>query len=384
MRSIFLFTLTALLFFSCSNVEDKRALLKDLEQKRDDINKQIEKLRSELVVEANDANLIKKVIETRQIKHKPFLHFIKIQGTVESDNNIMIPAQASGVVKKIYVKEGQLVDKGKLMAELDGAIYESQIKELKTNLELATTVFKRQERLWNKNIGSEIQYLQAKTDKESLEQKLTTVEEQYRLTKIIAPISGNVDRILIKENEATAAGMGTIRVVQVSALKIRAKLSEVYQGSVKKGDSVGVEIPLLNKSFQSVVSAVSQVIDQNNRTFDVDVYVPKSLQDIKPNMIVKLLINNYRNPDALIVPLKAVQKTAESSFLFIAKKSQEASDGIWIAEKRFIKPGMYYNNMLEIKDGLQEGEYIIVSGFRDLADGEKVRLADKKMKTQIN
>ena len=355
-----------------------------MEEQRNDLDKQIIALRAELASESNDEVEIKKIVEISQINHAPFRHFVKIQGTVESDNNILIPAQASGVVKKIYVKEGQRVKKGQLLAELDAAIYESQIKELKTGLELATTLYNRQERLWNKKIGSEVQYLQAKTNKESLDQKLATVTEQYRLTKITAPIDGSVDRIIIKENEATAAGMGTIRIVGLSALKITAKLSEVYQERIKEGDSVTVEVPMLNQNFNSVVSAVAKVIDPNNRTFSIDVIVPRSGNDLKPNMLVRLSINDYSNMTALAVPLKSVQRTADASFLFVASKVEGSPDNVRIAEKRFVKPGLYFENKLEINSGLKDGEFVIVNGFNDLANNEKVRLANTDMKTTMN
>jgi len=384
MRSTLLITAITLLLFACGNDQDKQSELKKLEQQRDELNKQIEMLRAELAVESANHDEIKKVVEIRQINAQPFRHYVKIQGMVESDNNILIPAQASGIVKRIYVKEGQNVQKGKLLAELDGAIYESQIKELETNLELATSLFKRQERLWNKKIGSEVQYLQAKVNKESLQQKLVTVTEQYRLTKITAPIDGTVDRILIKENEAAAAGMGTIRVVKQSALKITAKLSEVYQGRIKEGDSVGVEVPLLNTSFNSTVFAVSQVIDPNSRTFVIEISVPKTQDILKPNMLVKLSINDYSNARALTVPLKAVQRTADASFLFVAKAANGNEDDVRVAEKRLVKPGLYYENRLEITSGLEDGEYIIVNGFSDLANEEKVRLAKTELKTTMN
>jgi len=384
MRSTLLLTAITLLLFACGSDLDKQAELKNLEQQRDKLSKQIEKLRAELSAESAKNVEIKKVVEIRQINASPFRHYVKIQGMVESDNNILIPAQASGIVKRIYVKEGQQVQKGRLLAELDGAIYESQIKELKTSLELATTLFTRQERLWNKKIGSEVQYLQAKVNKEGLEQRLATVTEQYRMTKISAPIDGSVDQILIKENEAAAAGMGTIRIVKQSALKITAKLSEVYQGRIHEGDSVGVEVPILNNTFTSIVSAVSQVIDPNSRTFIVEITVPKSQDNLKPNMLVRLSINDYSNANALTIPLKALQRTADASFLFVAKQAAGAEDDIRIAEKRFVKGGMYYENRLEITSGLTDGEFVIVNGFSDLANEEKVRLAKTDMNTTMN
>ena len=144
-----------------------------------------------------------------------------------------MPSQTSGVVKKIYVNEGDVVSAGQLLAELDGAVYERNIAELENSLQLATTIFERQQRLWDKKIGSEIQYLQAKNNKEGLEKKLATVREQYRMTKITAPISGTVDEVVIKEGEAAAAGFGAVRIVQLSALKIKQSYRKIiYRTSV--------------------------------------------------------------------------------------------------------------------------------------------------------
>lgn len=374
MKKIISLTLVTLVIIACG-AGDKQARLKELEKKRDNLNSEIETLRSELAVERIDNEEIKKVVQLELITPSIFNHFIKIQGTIESDNNILIPAQSSGVIKRIYVSEGAHVKKGQLLAELDGAIYERSIDELKTNLELATTMFERQDRLWNKKIGSEIQYLQAKTGKESLQQRLATVEEQYRLTKIISPIEGSVDQILIRENEATAAGFGTIRVVKLSELKITAKLSEVYLGSIKMGDSVKVEIPLLSRSFTSTVTSVAQVIDSKNRTFGIEIEVPKTEKNIKPNMLVKLDINDYSNEQSLTVPLRSIQKTADNTFLFIAKKPDDNKSDIWTVEKRIVEVGKFNNNMLEIVKGLHSGDYIVIAGHQDLADKQKVRLA---------
>lgn len=374
MKKISSFILITLLLIACGS-GDKQARLKELESQRDDLDKEIETLKSELQKSGSASEDVKKVVQIQQVLQSPFHHYIKIQGNVESDNNILIPAQSSGIVKKIYVSEGDIVKKGQLLAELDGAILESSIKELETNLELATTIFERQARLWNKNIGSEVQYLQAKAGKESLEQKLATVKEQYRLTKIIAPIGGSVDQILIKENEATAAGFGTIRVVKLSELKITAKLSEVYQGSVKSGDKVTVSLPLLSTSFESTIIAVSQVVDKKNRTFGIEIKVPKSMKNIRPNMLVKLDINDYANLKGLTVPLRAIQKTADRTFLFVAKNTNENPNGIWTVEKRFVETGKMYENKLEIAGGLKNGEYIVIAGHQDLVDSQNVRLA---------
>jgi len=355
--------------------EDKQAQIKELEYQRDALIARIETLRVQIAKESGDIISGKiAYIKVQQLQQGEFRHYIKVQGTVESDNNILIPSQASGIVEKIFVMEGEKVRRGKVLAELDGAIYERNISEIKTNLELAQTIFERQERLWNKNIGSEVQYLQAKANKESLEKRLATVKEQYRLTKIISPINGNVDQILIKEGEAAAAGFGTIRVVEVTNLKISALLSENYIDQVQAGDTVEVSIPTISKSVKSTIRAVSQVIDSKNRNFPIEINAPPNMPEIKPNMLVVLNINNYTNKKALAVPINAAQKSGEGIFLFTAKKIDAERD-IWQVSKRVVEQGVPSGKRIEIKKGLNAGEFVVVFGFQDLADGQRVKIS---------
>jgi len=376
MRAIISTLILTIFLVSCGS-NDPQAKLRELESQRDDLNVQIEELKSEIAKNNGDSeNGRISYVKLQKVIPVPFKHFIKIQGTIESDNNILIPPQSPGIVKKIYVEKGDRVQKGQLLAELDGAIYESTIQELKTNLELARTVFERQERLWNKKIGSEIQYLQAKTNKEGLEQKLKTVNEQYKLTKITSPISGTIDQVLIKEGEAAAAGFGAIRVVQLSDLKIKAVLSERYISVLTVGDLVDVNIPILNKNLKLKIDAVSQVIHPKNRTFSIEIVIPKSESDIKPNMLAVLTINDYENTSALTVPLDVLQKTGEEMFLFTAKQNPENPNENWIVEKRTIKRGYYYDEVVEVLDGLNENEQVVVLGFQNLADGQIVKIGD--------
>jgi len=373
MRKVISILVLGLFILSCGS-NDLQSQLRELESQRDNLNAQIEELKKEIASNNGDSGNNKiSYVKLKKIMPSEFKHFIKVQGTIESDNNILVPPQSPGIVKKIYVEKGDQVKKGQLLAELDGAIFESNIQELKTNLELARTVFERQERLWNKKIGSEIQYLQAKTNKEGLEQKLKTVNEQYKLTKITSPISGTIDQVLIKEGEAAAAGFGAIRVVQLSDLKIKAAISESYISMVKVGDSVDVNIPVLNKSLNLKINAVSQVIDPKNRTISIEITIPKDESSIKPNMLAVLTINDYENQSALTVPVDILQKTGESVFLFSAKEHPEFPNERWLVEKRYVKPGKYYDENVEILEGLSDNEHVVVIGFQDLANGQEVK-----------
>ncbi len=369
---ILLIALT-ILFVACGS-DDKSAELKKLEAQRNALDSQISVLRSELSAAGNTRQeAIYSTVALVKIQPQPFVHSLRIQGNIESDNNILIPARVSGIVKKIYVRQGDRVQAVQLLAELDGVIYEKSIEELEINLELATTVFEKQKRLWEKEIGSEIQYLQAKTNKEGLEKKLATVREQYELTKIKSPISGTVDDILIRENEGTAAGFGTIRVVNFIDLKIKAHVSESNIGRLKKGDPVQVDVPVVGKSFTSKIQSVSQVIDATNRTFSIEIGVPVAAGEIRPNMMTVLNVQNYENPAALTVPINTVQRTENSNFLFLAKLV-DSTNGFWQIERREVKTGLDNDKNIEITEGLLAGEFVVTTGFQDLADGQMVKV----------
>lgn len=378
MKKITIFLFLTILTISCSS-GDKQAQIAKLEAQRDALTEEIEQLKQSIFQENGEIENEKiKYVEIIQIEPRIFKHYIKVQGTIESNNNIFTPPQASGIVKKIYVQKGEKVLKGQLLAELDGSIYESTIMELETNMELATTIFERQERLWNKKIGSEIQYLQAKTNKESLGKRLITVNEQYKLTKIFAPISGTVDEVNIKVGEAAAAGIGAIRIVQLSDLKITAVLSENYISQVKKKDSVHVHIPVLDKSLNMTIKAVSQVIDPENRTFNIELKIPENKFSIKPNMLAVLTINDYTNPAAITVPVNIIQRTSNKQFIFVTNEDSEFSGEKFEVEMRYVKTGKYYDNLVEITEGLTAGEIVVFFGFQDLADGQIVMVSNNQ------
>ena len=358
-----------LILVACGPRNDEAQLAR-LERQRDALTEEIEMLKKEIAQKARPGVKQEKLMNVRisQVEKGRFQHFIQVQGTVVSDNNVLIAPQSSGVVKRIHVNAGNKVAKGQLLAELDGSILESSIAEVENGLRLAETIYERQQRLWDKNIGSEIEFLQAKNNKEGLEKRLVTLKEQYKLTKIFTPLSGTVDEVLIKEGEMAVAGLGAIRVVQLSNLKIKVELSEIYISRIKKNDLVHVKIPVIGREFDLRVDAVSQVIDPQNRTFQIEMKIPKSEAGIKPNMLSVLTINDYTNDGALIVPLNIVQETGQEQFVFVA----EQLDGGWIARRRAVKTGNSYIDRVEISSGLQEGEHVVTFGYQNLADGQKL------------
>jgi membrane fusion protein (multidrug efflux system) len=374
-NKLFIPVLITLIIVACGPPQDKQAQLARLEAQREALDAQIEQLKAEIAGETEKAPK-EALAYVRGIEVQPslFQHYIQVQGTLESDNNILIPAQSNGVVKKIHVRQGDRVSKGQLLAELDGAILERSIDEVTHSLQLVTTIYERQERLWKKNIGSELEYLQAKNNKENLEKKLETLKEQYKLTMVHAPISGTVDNVMIKEGEMAAAGRGTIRIVQLSLLKITASLSENYISRVSKNYPVKVQVPVVGREMELKIDAVSQVIDPNNRTFQIEIRIPAQEKGLKPNMLSVVTINDYTNAEALTVPQNVVQDTGTDFFLFVAEKRNND----WIAHRRTVILGENYADRVEIQDGLSAGEFVITFGFQTLADGQIVSVQQEK------
>lgn len=369
-KSTILFIFSIVILSACQPA-NKQAQLAKLERERETLTEKIEKLKAELSGNDSIPNNNRTLrVRIEKIEPSNFRHFIKVQGTVESDNNILVSSRSSGLIKKIYVQAGDKIFKDQLLAEIDGAVLESSIAELEQALSLADTIYKRQKRLWDKGIGSEIEFLQAKNSKESLEKKKQTLEEQYKLTKVTAPISGTIDEVMIKEGEMAAAGRAAVRIVQLSRLKVTASLSENYISSVKINDLVQVEIPVLNESFNQTIGSVSQIIDPQNRTFRIEIPAPKDQFNLKPNMLAVVTINDYSNPEALSVPQNIVQKTEIGQFLFSAEKK----NGRWLVSKRFIVTGKDYDNRVEIKNGLEPGEFIVTFGYQNLAEGQIVEI----------
>lgn len=350
---------------------DSKAKLDQLKKERLEITSQIELLEAEL----GESAVVKvKAIDvsTSRIGLSQFDHFTEVHGTVDSDNNIMVPAESSGIVKKIYVKEGDYVSKGTLLAQIDDELVRRSLEQLETNLQLVTTVFERQQRLWNQEIGSEIQYLESKANKESLEKQYAAVQKQLDMFKIVAPISGTIDKIIINENEGASAGMGTIRVVNISDLKIVANLSEAYIGGIKEGNSVSVNIPAIEEQFRSTITAVAKVIDPDTRMFAIEIALSLDHKGVKPNMLAEVVVNDYTNPSALVLPQAVVQNSGTGNFIFKAVKQ----DGKWVAKRAEVEVGKYQGDYCEILGGLSENDIVISEGFQKVGDNTTINIVE--------
>jgi len=361
-------TLSFILLAACS-APDKKSELEALKKQRDGLNEKIAMLETELKKEGGDTSAAKaSLVEISQLKANPFLTYIDVQGKVDADENISISSEIPGTVTRIYAKVGNEVNAGDVLAETDARAILQSISDLQTNLDLANQLFEKQKSLWDQKIGTEIQFLQAKTTKESLEKKMATLQEQYRMTKIISPISGTIDAVDVKVGQAIAPGVPAIRVINFSNLKVKAELAEIYAGRVKKGDKVKVYFADMNDSIESIINFAARSISNISRTFMVELILDNK-KAYHPNMVAKLKINDYVSAQPMIsVPVKLLQNSMDGEkFVYVANADK--------AEKRVVTIGKEYSGMMEILTGLKEGDQLILKGYDSINEGDKISYA---------
>ncbi|HAD97157.1 MAG TPA: hypothetical protein DCG19_07100 [Cryomorphaceae bacterium] len=309
-------------------------------------------------------------VEIREIKPAKFEHFVKLTGTVTSKENIMISAETSGRVEAIPANEGQKVAQGTVLVRIENDAVANQLQEAKSAFELAETTFRKRDNLWQQNIGSEIEYLQAKNNFETAKSRYAQVQSQYNNTIIKAPISGTVDNIVVKQGEFVNMGREIVRVVDLERVEIEAELSEEYLPAIHRGDSVKVEIPALGITRMSPVTFVSQVINPDNRSFKIKINLQNRDGRIKPNVLANLLIRDYQNEEALVVPSQCIKKDLKGDFVLVSS----TEEGETVAKKRYIQRGKSFGDKTEIKGGLEAGDEVITVGYDQLNDGDPVAI----------
>jgi RND family efflux transporter MFP subunit len=363
------FALLTLVVVSCGD-SDKAAQLADLKAKQAELSKSISTLESEIAAANPDAVTVRmKDINVSELATRKFDYFVQTQGMIESEDNILVSAKAMGVVTTVFVKEGQSVTKGQTLAQIDNSITESSIAEVKSSLDLAKIVYEKQQKLWDQKIGTEIQYLQAKNNKESLEARLRTLNEQLDMARIKSPINGTVEAVNIKIGENAAPGAPAFRVININNLKVTAKVSEAYVTSIDKGNKVQVILPDLDKRIDGNVTFVGRNIDPLSRSFPIEVKLP-SQASLRPSMTAILRIVFKSEPNALTVPINLVQDINGKKVVYVAEMDGKQL----VARRKEVSVGGVYDNLAEITGGLKVGDKIITVGYQGLNDGEFVKI----------
>jgi membrane fusion protein, multidrug efflux system len=356
--------LASIFILSACSKPDKKTELADLKSQQKEIETKIKTLEKELgggkKVEATPINVTVSTVEPQNFKH-----FVEAQGVVTSKNIVQVTPQMSGAITGIFITEGQAVRKGQLVATIDNSVMKESLIEIKTQLELASTVFNKQKALWDQQIGTEIQYLQAKANKESLEKRINTMDTQLGMSKVYAPISGTVEKLIQKSGEMGMPGSPIAQIVNVGDLKVTAKIGDTYVGSVKKGDAITVKFPDINKELSTRISLVNGLIDPASRTFGIEANIPNLGGSLKPNQVAIININDLSKGNSLVVSQNVVQKTEGGDLVYVAV----TEGGKKIAKAKKVKTGISYNGNVEILEGLTAGEMVITQGYQDLVDG---------------
>ena len=310
-------------------------------------------------------------ITVLEVRPETFIHSFEALGKVEADRSVNLLPEMGGQIKRVLVSEGERVVAGQTLIELDNSVMRSSLDEVKKSLSLATTLFEKQERLWKQGIGSEVQYLQAKTNKESLEQRIQTVQNQLAMSRVKAPFAGTVDEMNAKEGEFAAPGMALGRLISTGKASVTADIPESYSNVVGKGQKVDLFFPSINKSLEARVTQVSDYINPDNRSYKVYVNLPASTE-YKPNMLAKVKVRDYEADQALSVPAALVQQDMEgNNYVFVWKL---VKDGIGLVEKRTVEVGKNNGEQVEIKSGLTLGETLVDKGARTVRDGQSVKV----------
>ncbi|MBT1705337.1 efflux RND transporter periplasmic adaptor subunit [Chryseosolibacter indicus] len=370
---LFFVAIIAGLLAACSAAspeDDKQARLEKLKKDQVALTKEIQKLEAEIAAANPDAatSVRAKEVSITALAPRSFDHFVQTQGLIESDNNVLVSAKTMGVVTQVYVTEGQSVSKGQVLAQIDNSVIVTNIQSMEAQLELAKSVYERQKNLWDQKIGTEVQFLQAKTNKESLEKQLASLREQNEMAKIKAPISGTVDEVVVKVGENISPGMPAARVVNASDLKLAAKVSEAFVTTIKKGNKVIVSIPELKKDIEAKVTFVGKNIDPLSRTFNVEINLPNH-PDLRPNMTGTIKVVFNTEPSAIVVPVNVIQTVNNEKIVYVAENNGKQT----VARKKIITVDGVFNNLAQVQ-GLKAGDKIVTFGYQGLSDGEVIKI----------
>ncbi|NER09739.1 RND family efflux transporter, MFP subunit [Muriicola jejuensis] len=355
------------------DLEAIRSKKSSLSEEMKSISDQVKALDS--VIAILDADTKLPLVNTFEVNSGNFEHFLELQGDVATKQNVLIYPEMAGTLERVYVTEGDKVVKGQLLASIDHGGMANQLEQLKAQAALAETTYERQKRLWEQNIGSEIQYLQAKTSYEASRNSVQQVERQLAKSAIRAPFSGIIDDVIKDQGTVVAPGPGSevFRIVNLSNMYLTVDVPETYVGSIDEGTNAKVYFPVLGDSVQTRVRQAGNHINPNNRSFTVEIPVPNESGTIKPNLSARVLINDYTNPEALLVPQSVISENAEGEqYVFIAENPTDDMKGT--ARKRVVVTGMTQGRFVEILNGLQPGELIIQEGARSVKDNQDVQI----------
>jgi len=391
MKNTYLLILITVFLNSCSNKKqlslEEVLVTNDVEllkSRKSEIDAKLEKLSLDLDQLNNKLSILNKdrntpLITTITTSEQKFNHFIELQGNVKTKQNVLVYPEMPGILNKVYVKEGQKVIKDEILATIDDGGLSQQLLLLKSNEQLAKTTFERQKRLWDQQIGSEIQYLQAKTSYNSQKNATRQLKKQLGKFTIRAPFSGIIDNVFKEKGTVVAPGPGAeiFRIINLSNMYIETDVPESYISSIKKNKMVEVNFPILGRSYDTSIRQVGNFINPSNRTFRIEVGIPNLDGEIKPNLTAKLRLNDYSNSNAILIPQSIISENAKGQqFIYVVKDNKEKNQVY--AERLVIETGKTNGDFIEVTKNLDANVEVILEGARSVNNGQVVKVINKK------
>ncbi len=393
MRKIYSLLIVTLVLASCGkeektletilaskDVKEIRAKKAELDTKQKELSDQLKQL-NDRIAELDPSQKIP-LITTLKAKEEVFMHYLELQGNVKTKQNVLIYPEVGGLLETIYVKEGQKVSKGTVLARVDDAGATQQLAQLEVNAEFAKTTYERQKRLWDQKIGSEIEFLQSKTNYESLKNQIEQAKKQLAKFNITAPFSGVIDDIIKEEGTVVGPGQGSeiFRIVNLENMYIETDVPETYVTNVTVGKNVDVEFPILGTSMKTKVRQAGNFIDPSNRTFKIEVFVSNKDGDIKPNLTAKLKINDYTNDKAILIPQSIVSENSKGQqYVYVIKEAKKLGDKRQgTAKQVIIVTGKTQGDFIEVLSGIATGDEIVKAGARSVQAGQLVNVKEDK------
>jgi len=388
MKNIYsILIVSAIVFASCSkekevsiedviatnNLKQIRDTKSDLDTKQIEISEKIKQLNS--AIEELDTLKRNPLVTSLTIKKEVFVHYLELQGNVKTKQNVLVYPEMAGTLESVLVKEGQRVTKGDVLAIIDDGGMAQQVAQLEATTELARTTFERQKRLWDQKIGSEIQFLQSKTNYQAQKNSLAQLKKQLEKSSITAPFNGIIDDVIKDQGTVVASGPGSevFRIINLQNMYLEADIPESYIASIKKGKDVEVDFPIIGKMVKTTIRQTGNFINPANRTFKAEISVPNKDKSIKPNLTAKLKINDYTNPSAILIPQSIISENAEGKqYVYVIEKIK---GNIGFAKQVVVTTGRTQGDVIEILSGVSSGDLLIEAGARSVKDGQKIKIA---------
>ena len=372
-------TVAAAALTSCTSSESANEGIAQLTARRDSLAGIVAKAEAELSqidleLAALDSSAQWSTVTTLAVGSSAFQHDFDLYGTVKSDQSVTLYPESAGRIQRVLVRSGQKVSAGQVLVELDNSVVQSSLAEIKTQLDLAQTLFDKQKRLWDQGIGSEVQYLQVKTQLEGLQKRLATAQKQAAMASLRAPFAGTIDELFLKAGEYAAPGMAVARLVSSGGLRLELDVPETYITRLKVGQKIALNFNSIGLQTSASISQVGDFISADSRTFKVNVSLPANSQ-IKPNMMASAQVVDYSSSGIITVPSRLIlqdSKGGNYTYLFVPSKN-----GLGRVERRYLKFGVSNNDATEVLGGLNLEEQIIDRGIRSVQTGETVKAVIK-------